>query len=137
VAAVPADAEVLSTFDALLEALTERRDGAAGTSLFAGDDDVVMSGSEEGERAVGPAAVAALHRSIAASPARLAFAWRERSVHLEGDVAWVDAAGEVRVERDGAAPLTLPYRVTAVLVRRDGAWRWHTFHGSQPHSTSS
>jgi hypothetical protein len=45
------------------------------------------------------------------------------------------ADGEVAVTPAGAAPRTSPYRLTAVLVRRDGEWRWHTFNGSEPNGT--
>jgi uncharacterized protein (TIGR02246 family) len=124
--------DVLAVFDALFEALTVRRDAAAGTALFADDADIRMWGSEEPERALGRAAVAELHRALAESPATLTFELTERWVHVEGDVAWVSAAGPVRIERPGEAPATTSYRLTAILVRRDGAWRWHTFHGTEP-----
>lgn len=123
---------VLAAFDALFEALVDRRDAEAGSRLFADDADVLMWGSEESEQAIGPDAIAELHRAIAASPAELAFAWERRLVHVEGDVAWVSAAGTVRVARPGGAPRTTPYRAIAVLVRRSHAWRWHTFSGSEP-----
>jgi hypothetical protein len=107
-------------------------DDAAASALFVEDDEILMAGSEETEHAVGRDAVAALHRQIAGSPTRFAFTWRRRSAHVHGDVAWVNADGTVRVER-GVNASTLPYRVTAVLVCRDGEWRRHTFNGSQPH----
>jgi ketosteroid isomerase-like protein len=126
------EAAVLAAFEALFEALADRRDAEAGSVLFADDDDVAMWGSEEAEQAVGPAAIAALHRAIAASPTRLAFEWERRLVHVEGDAAWVSAAGTVRVERPGEAPRVIPYRAIAVMVRRGGGWRWHTFSASEP-----
>jgi hypothetical protein len=52
---------------------------------------------------------------------------------VAGDVAWVNAVGTLRVESPGQEQRIAPYRITAVLVRRDGAWRWHTFSGSEPH----
>lgn len=126
------DAAILDTFAAVFERLTVDRDAAAATAHFAADDDVWMSGSAPEELAVGPEAVAELHRTIARSPLTLAFEWDRRIVHREGDVAWVNAAGSMRLEAAGGEPATLPYRVTAVFVRRGGAWRWHTFHGSAP-----
>jgi ketosteroid isomerase-like protein len=53
-------------------------------------------------------------------------------VHVEGTAAWVNATGTVTLRGDAANDRTLPYRVTAVFVRRDGRWRWHTHHGSEP-----
>jgi RimJ/RimL family protein N-acetyltransferase/ketosteroid isomerase-like protein len=113
----------LATFDALYELVTRARDGEAGGALFADDASVVMWGSEEDERAVGPAAVRDMLRAIAAGEAELAFRWHERRIQVDGDVAWINASGEL-----GGTP----YRTTAVLVRRDGAWRWHTHSGSAP-----
>jgi ketosteroid isomerase-like protein len=66
----------------------------------------------------------------------LSFRWHQRHIHVEQDVAWVNADGEVTVARAGAAPRTTPYRLTAVLVRRQGTWRWHTFNGSEPNDSS-
>jgi hypothetical protein len=43
--------------------------------------------------------------------------------HVDGDVASARFRAPARV---------LHYRITALLVRRDGAWRWHTFNGSEP-----
>lgn len=128
-----AETVVLRAFDALFETLTVQRDAEAGVALFAGDADVVMWGSDEAEEAVGRAAIAELHRGIAASQADVTFRWDARHVHVEGDAAWVNAAGTVTIARPGGAvPRTGPYRLTAVFVRRDGTWRWHTFSGSEP-----
>jgi hypothetical protein len=55
-------------------------------ALNAGDVAVVI---------IGGLAVAA-----AASTSAFSFTWHQRLVHRESDVAWVDAAGEVHVERE-------------------------------------
>jgi uncharacterized protein (TIGR02246 family) len=124
--------DVLAAFDGLFEALLARRDAEAGTRLFVDDLDAVMWGSEQHERASGRAEIAALHQGIANYHGVLSFRWHERRAHVDGDVAWVNAEGEVTVSPVGAPPHTTPYRLTAVLVRRDGQWRWHTFNGSEP-----
>ena len=124
--------EILRVFDALFAALLNQRDADAGTALFTDDADIVMWGSEDVERAMGRAAIAELHRGIAAFSGTLTFRWYERHVHVEGDAAWVNAAGELSLQVGGQAPRTGAYRLTAVLVRRHGSWRWHTFNGSEP-----
>jgi uncharacterized protein (TIGR02246 family) len=132
---VPASAtelDVLAAFDGLFTALTERRDADGALRLFVGDDDIVMWGSDEDELAVGRPEVAALQRAIAASATRLKFSWQRRWVRVDGDAAWVNATGDVRIEEAGRTQPAMSYRVTAVLLRRDGAWRWHTFSGSMP-----
>jgi ketosteroid isomerase-like protein len=125
-------ADVLAAFDGLFQALLARRDAEAGTRLFVDDPSAVMWGSEQDERATGRAEIAALDQGIADYPGVLRFRWHERHAHMDGDVAWVNADGDVTVSPVGAAPQTTPYRLTAVLVRRDGEWHWHTFNGSEP-----
>ncbi|HWJ31387.1 MAG TPA: nuclear transport factor 2 family protein [Gaiellaceae bacterium] len=107
-------------FDALFEAL---REPEAFMALWADDADIALRGSELAERDDGPAQLRAHVDAIAASPTEIRFVWEERRLHEEGDVAWINATGTV----NGA-----PYRLTAVLVRRRGEWRWHTFSGGEP-----
>jgi ketosteroid isomerase-like protein len=123
--------DVEATFRALLDALTRDRDADAAIALYATDDDVAFWGSTVDEIAFGPQAVARVLREIVASPSELAFTWEPR-VHVAGDAAWLNAVGEVRVQNPGRELKIAPYRITAVFVRRDGAWRWHTFSGSEP-----
>jgi ketosteroid isomerase-like protein len=124
--------DVLRVFDALFETLTRERDADSGTALFADDADIVMWGSDESEQAIGPEAVGELHHALAALSGELTFRWLQRHVHVEGDAAWVNAAGDVSVQLPGEATRRTSYRMTAVFVRRGGAWRWHTFTGSEP-----
>lgn len=123
---------VLDTFDALYRLACVERDAEGVVAVFAPDDDIVMWGSDELERASGPTELRALAESIAASTAALRFDWVERRVRVEGDVAWVNARGSFTVDRDDGTPQTSPYRVTGVFVLRDGHWRWHTHNGSEP-----
>ena len=98
-------------------------------ALWADDDEITMWGSDEDERAVGSAQIRALADAIVALQSQLSFAWHERRVYEDGDVAWINARGTFTL--DGRES---PYRTTAVLVRRDGRWRWHTHSGSEPHA---
>ena len=97
-------------------------------ALWAADDDITMWGSDEDERATGPEEVHALARGgrRVAERARLS-SGRTSACGVEGDVAWVNARGTLWVNGESS-----PYRVTAVLVRRDGSWLWHTHSGSEP-----
>jgi ketosteroid isomerase-like protein len=128
------DTEILAAFDAFFDRLTVDRDAAAATALFADDDDIWMSGSDLPELAIGTDAIAALHRDVVSRPFTLTFSWDRRHVHSAGQVAWVNAAGSLLVEYEDKPPTTMQYRITVVLVRRDGAWRWHTMNGSEPHA---
>ena len=127
-------ADVLLAFDELFDALLSRRDADEGAGLFLEEADTVMWGSEQHERSRGRPEIEALQREIASFAGEIAFRWHQRSVHVERDVAWVNADGEVTVTPAGAEPRKTPYRLTAVFGRRDGRWRWHTFHGSEPNA---
>jgi ketosteroid isomerase-like protein len=117
----------LETFDALYRAACDERNAPAAVALWAADDDITMWGSDEDERATGPEEVHALVEAVAASPNDLGLEWEDKRVRIEGDVAWVNAQGMLWVNGESS-----PYRVTAVLVRRDGSWLWHTHSGSEP-----
>jgi ketosteroid isomerase-like protein len=117
----------LATFDALYRAACDERDASGAIALWAADDDITMWGSDEDERATGPEEVHALVEAVAASPNKLGLEWEDKRVRIEGDVAWVNAQGMLWVNGESS-----PYRVTAILVRRDGRWLWHTHSGSEP-----
>jgi len=51
---------------------------------------------------------------------------------MEGDAAWVSAVGELNYTPLDGPRQTGPYRLTAVFVRRDRRWLWHTYSGSEP-----
>ena len=121
---------VLAAFAALYAAATEARDAQAIVELFDDDEGITFWGSDEPEQALGGREVRALAEAIVASPVSFHFDWRETRAQVAGDVAWVNAAGTLTLA--GAADRTVPYRVTAVFVRRDGRWLWHTHNGSEP-----
>jgi ketosteroid isomerase-like protein len=125
---------IVEAFEALLDALTQRRDAEAAIAMYATDEDVAFWGSMVDEIAFGPEAVARILREITESPTQLTAAWEPHRTHVEGDVGWVNAVGELRVDNAGQETRVIPYRITAVFVRRDGGWRWHTFSGSEPDS---
>ena len=122
---------VLAAFDDLFAALLERGDADEAVSLFA-DEDIVFWGSGREEQALDRAALAQLFGAIAQIGDALSFDWSVRRVSVEGDAAWVSAIGSYRYAPPGEAPTGGPYRASAVFVRRDGRWLWHTYSGSEP-----
>jgi ketosteroid isomerase-like protein len=122
-----AGTDPLAVFEALFRHVCEERDPAAAFALWAEDDDVTLFGSEQGDTARGPAELRMHMEAIAGAKATIRFAWTDKRVHVEGDVAWVTATGTLSVDESVA-----PYQVACVLVRRGGDWRLHTFSGSEP-----
>lgn len=122
-------AEVLDTLDRLNMLLAEKNEAIV--DEFASEPDVVLIGSSAGEIARGPAALAVFFNQIRRLPSQLRWEWLARHVTAVGDVAWLFADGEV-VIRNHDGEIRAPYRLTGVLQRREGRWRWRLFHGSEP-----
>jgi ketosteroid isomerase-like protein len=123
--------EVLAAFDGLFEALLTRGDPDEAMSRFA-DGDVIFWGSGREEQALGRPALAELFGAIAKIGDTLSFDWSHRQVGVGGEAAWVSAIGHFSHTPANGPPHSGPYRVTAVFVRRDGRWLWHTYSGSEP-----
>jgi uncharacterized membrane protein/ketosteroid isomerase-like protein len=121
--------EVSAALDRLNQLLSARN-----TSIvdeFASTPDVILLGSEAGEVAIGRDQLAAFFDRLFALPVQLSWEWKERRISSEGDVAWVFADGSV-VLTSPSGEMRAPYRMTGVLQRTAGQWRWRQFHGSEP-----
>jgi ketosteroid isomerase-like protein len=126
----PAD-EVWSAFLALDDAFA-RGDVEAVMAGFVDDPDLTLWRSSEVERAVGPEELQAFTAWMAGVPGSFTIDYDEHRVHVEGDVAWLNAAGTGTWDDGAGAMKRMPHRVTAVFRRVDGAWLCHTRNGSQP-----
>lgn len=96
-------------------------------------NDVVFIGSAEGEEAVGRDAVVAMLAAVAphAEGVEFSLVWDSVDVDIHGDIALLVAWGEAGlVTKAGSS--TLRYRLTGVLIRGNGGWRWRIHHGSEP-----
>jgi ketosteroid isomerase-like protein len=96
---------------------------------FTDDADVAMIGSEDGEVAIGPAAIRALFEALYKQPFRVIFSFPERRVSAHGNIAWFTAEGTFRLSTEDEER---PYRLTGVLERRRDVWLWQLFSGSEP-----
>jgi len=91
----------------------------------------VLYGSEEGETAETPAELQALFKSLFGRPYRLAWRWDRRRVTCQENVAWIVAEGRIEMIHPDRVE-HLPYRMTGVLQKIGGQWRWRLFSGSEP-----
>jgi len=121
--------ELLDVFASFYRLLCDERDAEAAIALWAKDDDIALSGSEESDTGVGPEGVHAHLAAIALGKSDISFEWNEQRVHIEAEAAWVSASGTLIVDGRRSA-----YQVTAIFVRREGRWFWHTHSGSEPRS---
>ena len=126
------DDDVFTAVDAL-DAALRVGDFDAAVNLWAMDDkDVAIVGSAAGEWFLGPVAVRECLAAITSRATKHGWRWVDRRVKLHGDVAWVVAEAPFQTIHADGTVAERPYRVTGVLVRRSGDWRWHQYHGSEP-----
>ena len=122
-------AEVSTALTRLNELLATRN--RAIVDEFAAMPDVMLLGSDPGEVAVGRGNMVALFDAVFALPFQISWDWAQTRVSSEGDIAWVFAEGDV-VMKGADGETRKPYRMTGVLQRLDGEWKWRQFHGSEP-----
>jgi len=111
-----------------------------GELLFARDPRIVdelwgngfrLIGSEKGETATTRDQLTALFDRLFALDPRLCWAWDNKTVTIENDIAWVFAEGYVEL----AYPDHIdrhPYRLVAIFRKVADDWRWRLFSGSEP-----
>ena len=120
------EAEIFAAVDAFFEHLANGRAEAA--DCFLEDEDSALHGSEVGESLFGRENIRAFLATLFAKAGSARFTFGERRASISGDIAWFVADAQVAV---GAA-VVAPYRVSGILERRDGRWRWRLFNGSEP-----
>ena len=123
-----ADQNLDAVLDALIQALVDR-DLASTLVCLSSRQEPAVLGSEAGEVAVGRNGVEGFFRGIYARAQPFRFDFPSRSWSVHGDVAWLTADGSVvePTSTDGK-----PYRLTAVFVVEDGAWKLALWSGSEP-----
>jgi len=128
----PSVDEALAAVDAF-DAALRARDLIAAEAVWAlHRADVSILGSASGEEFIGPDAVRACLAALTSRPTAHGWRWVDRQVSVVGDVAWVLADAPWQTVHADGAVTERPYRVTGVLVRADGTWRWCQYHGSEP-----
>lgn len=131
-----ADAETETAVMRILEDVSDScasRDVQRALGLFAADADIVLLGSEEGEKAIGLGELENFFRRLFSRPTAYSFEWRWHAVSMEGSVAWAVAEGLVHA-RTADQHVSSPYRSTTVLVKRGDKWLMTHLHGSEPAS---
>jgi ketosteroid isomerase-like protein len=123
--------EVWAAFLALDDAFG-RGDVEAVVAGFVDDPDLTLWRSAEAEHAVGPGELRSFVTWMASLPGTFAIDYEEHRVRVEGDVAWINAAGTATWDDGAGTVKQMPHRVTAVFLRVGGRWRCHTRNGSQP-----
>jgi hypothetical protein len=119
---------VYQAIDALFDHIANGRKRET-LACFTGDEDAALVGSEAGEEAIGPAALAAFFETLYAQPYRVLLSLPARQVSLAGNVAWFTGEGTYRLS---TGQEERRYRLAGVLERRRDRWLWQLFSGSEP-----
>lgn len=119
---------VLAVFNAFFDNIRARR-ASENLTLYSGDEDCCLIGSDRGEETYGMAALAEFFRSADSRPSPFDFQWSSTRCTVSGDTGWVFAKGAVS---GGGLAAAIPYLLTCIFVRRGEAWRIRHFHGSEP-----
>jgi hypothetical protein len=119
---------VLTVFNQLLEHIANGRLNET-MACFSDDADVALFGSESTDKAIGAEAIRAHFAAGYAKPFRVLFDLQPGKVSSQSNVAWLTAEGTYRLS---SGDENRPYRLTALMVRRDHRWLWQLFSGSEP-----
>ena len=117
-----------AALDSLIWAIAVRDLSATLACLTAKHDPAVW-GSEVGEAAVGLVGITAFFRRVYDRPAPFRFNFPERSWTVHEDVAWLTAEGSVV---EPSAEDAKGYRLTAVFVHEQDAWKLALWSGAEP-----
>lgn len=131
---VDAEAQAVRAALTALDDAFVQRDLEAVKSLCT--DDVVFVGSGEGEVASGRDAIGPMFATLAPYLAHARFslgAWEAVEIDVLGDVAVLSAFAPAELTTPNRKA-SFRYRLTGVLVRREGHWLWRVHHGSEPGS---
>lgn len=94
-------------------------------------DDLLFVGSELYEIHRGVPDVEKFFRHLRDAELNVTWTWDMIDAGGEADIVWFMAHGQVHINVAGEEDRR-PYRLSGVLVRRDGRLKWRQFHGSEP-----
>ena len=101
-------------------------------SVFDDTDDIIVVGSDTGEIFIGRERVKYFMQALIDMPFVFSFEMDLVSINAGQNTAWAFVDGKmVHTKNDGTA-LKIPYRIMAVMVKKDGGWKWKVFSGSIP-----
>jgi hypothetical protein len=124
----PATEQALSsTVDRLFDSMAARQLEET-LAAFIADESVALYGSEVSEVVIGQDALRDFFERLYAKPHGPRFTLKNPRWSVGDRVAWFTAEAEVRF----GDQVVTPYRLTGILEKSEGKWRWALFNGSEP-----
>jgi ketosteroid isomerase-like protein len=115
-----------------LNEVTAYRNLDSAMSIWDGGEDISLIGSDSGEVYIGRANVIKFFKMINRFSFTFSFDLDQVRIDHEGGIAWVFVDGKMVHHRSDGRLSKVPYRITAVMVKRGAEWRWKVFSGSIP-----
>ncbi len=125
------DAAIRRGLDRMNEVLATKDLDSIMTAYDASDD-IAVIGSDSGEVFIGRERVRRFMGMIVAMPFLFSFGIDDPVISCEGSIAWVFVDGNMVHTRPDGKVTKVPYRITAVMVKRGIDWKWKMFSGSIP-----
>jgi hypothetical protein len=101
-------------------------------SVFDSTRQVLLVGSDSAEVFPGYEGVRRLLTAFFSGPDRAYFDLGEPIIQQQGTSAWMFVSGGIIVQEGARVISRTPYRISIVLIKKGGAWKWTLFHGSSP-----
>jgi len=125
------DSEIRKSLDRLNEALSTK-DLQTVMSVFDNSDDITVIGSDSGEVFIGRERVKLFMKIIVSMPFVFSFDMDQVSINHNQNIAWIFVDGKMVHTRSNGKVSKVPYRIMAVMVKKDSDWKWKVFSGSIP-----
>jgi ketosteroid isomerase-like protein len=103
-------------------------------SIYDDSDDIMVVGSDSGEVFIGKERVRVFMKMIVSMPFIFSFEIDKPVINQHQDIAWVFCDSKMVHTRTNGKVSKIPYRITAVLVKKGNEWKWKMFSGSIPRS---
>lgn len=103
-------------------------------TLYDDSDDIAVIGSDSGEVFIGRERVRVFMKMIVSMPFVFSFDMDHPVINHDGNIAWVFVDANMVHTRSSGKVTRFPYRVTAIMIKRNDGWKWKMFSGSIPRS---
>lgn len=125
--------EIKTVLDKMARAFVTK-DVALYMSLYDSEPDLVIYGSQKGEKwtILRDFKEAVVHNWEMAPSVKVKYTNQRIEVHSSGDAAWFATEISFNMEMDGK-PVEIGGRLTGVLVKKNGDWKFRQTHYSMEH----
>ncbi|MCX6174621.1 MAG: nuclear transport factor 2 family protein [Ignavibacteriales bacterium] len=101
-------------------------------TVYDNSDDIMVVGSDSGEVFIGRERVQEFMKVIVSMPFVFSFDMDQVIINHSENIAWVFVESKMVHTGSNGKVSKVPYRITAVMIKRGNEWKWKVFSGSIP-----